>query len=62
MKFYLKEWTDDSVSVMDEKGQVVGNFVSIEDAIEAYDWTAAANDDDLFDVGIGAVDASSVGI
>ena len=58
MKYYLKEWTDDSVSVMDERGQVVGNFVSIEDAIEAYDGFDAVNDD----VFQAAVDISSVAI
>jgi len=58
MKYYLKEWTDDCVSVIDERGQVVGNFVSIEDAIEAYDWTDAVNDDEFQ----AAVDISSVAI
>lgn len=58
MKYYLKEWTDDSVSLMDEQGHVVGNFMSIEDAIEAYDWYEPANDDDFQ----AAVDLSSVAI
>jgi len=58
MRYYLKEWTDDSVSVIDERGQVVGIFISIEDAIEAYDWVDAINDDE-FDA---AVDVSSVAI
>jgi len=58
MKYYLKEWTDDSVSVMDERGQVVGNFFSIEDAIEAYDWVDAVNDDEFQ----ACVDVSTVAV
>lgn len=58
MKYYLKEWTDDSVSVIDERGQVVGNFISVEDAIEAYDWFDAVNDDEFQ----AAVDVSNVAI
>lgn len=58
MKYYLKEWTDDSVSVMDEHGQVVGNFFSIEDAIEAYDWVDAINDDEFQ----ACVDVSNIAV
>lgn len=58
MKYYLKEWTDDSVSVIDERGQVVGKFISVEDAIEAYDWVDAVNDDEF----AAAVDVSNIAI
>jgi hypothetical protein len=58
MKYYLKEWTDDSVSVIDEQGHVVGNFISVEDAIEAYDWIDAVNDDEFQ----AAVDGSNIAI
>ncbi|MGW8248244.1 MAG: hypothetical protein ACWGOV_09055 [Acidiferrobacterales bacterium] len=58
MKYYLKEWADDNVSVIDEQGQVVGNFISIEDAIEAYDWHDV-EDDEAFQA---SVDISSIAI
>lgn len=58
MKYYLKEWSDNSVSVIDESGQVLGNFISVEDAVEAYDWIDAANDDEFS----AAVDVSNIAI
>lgn len=61
MKYYLKEWTNEYVSVMDEYGQVVGNFVSIEDAIEAYDCFDCANDD-FYSDGLLSADSSTIGL
>lgn len=58
MKYFLNERHDDVVLVLDEQGQVVGNFVSVEDAIEAYDWM----DDSYADDHLMAADASTVGI
>lgn len=61
MKYYLKEWQDDCVTVIDEFGRVMGNFLSVEDAIQAYDWFDFANDDFHSD-GLSSADASTVGI
>jgi len=58
MKYFLKEWSDNSVLVIDERGQVLGNFISVEDAVEAYDWVDAANDDEFS----AAVDVSNIAI
>lgn len=61
MKYYLKEWQDDYVTVIDEYGQVVGNFISVEDAVEAYDWFDSANDD-FYSDGLTSADASTIGL
>jgi len=61
MKYYLKEWQDDYVTVIDEFGQVMGNFISVADAVEAYDWFDSANDD-IYSDGLTPADASTIGL
>lgn len=35
MNFYIKEWTDNTATLMTERGRVVWTFASAEDAEEA---------------------------
>jgi len=62
MKYYLKEWQDDDyVTVIDERGQVMGNFISVEDAIDAYDWFDSTSND-IYSDGLSSADASTIGL
>jgi hypothetical protein len=39
MRFYLKEWPDDTVTLMTETGRIIWTFDSVEDAIAGLnDW------------------------
>jgi hypothetical protein len=37
MKFYIKEWDDQTVSLMTEMGHVLGYFPSVYDALQTCD-------------------------
>ncbi len=42
MKFFIKEWSDDTATLMTEYGQVIWTFISRQDAIEGCaEWTGA---------------------
>ena len=43
MKYVIRDRKDDIVLVLDEQGQVIGNFESVKEAIDSCDWM-----DDIF--------------
>ena len=44
MKFFIKEWSDDTATLMTEHGQVIWTFSSMHDAIEGCaEWAGAKN-------------------
>lgn len=53
MQFYIKEWDDETVSLMTEMGHVLAYFPSIYEALTACEEWYFANDNELkFDVKI----------
>ena len=44
MKFFIKEWSDDTATLMTEHGQVVWTFSSVQEAVEGCaEWVGVKN-------------------
>jgi hypothetical protein len=55
MKFYIREWNDQTVTLMTENGNVLGYFPSISDALTACDeWYMYNNNEPRHEVKVHA--------
>lgn len=53
MKFYVKEWDDQTVTIMTEMGQVLGYFPSVYDAMQTCEqWYRYNNKEPQHEVGV----------